>query len=148
MKRQMMRVISSPSSSTTGFATLIFFMRGGPYTERRRIIAEPGCSMPAFGGQHQGASIRARAAMFPSRLQPIGLGAGLGPGCCGKGRDQRLDARDDRIELTVLGTGEALADDVVDEGDQRPPITGCVDQEHGLVMQPELAPGDDLEGLV
>src|SRR4051812_25808449 len=36
MKAQMIRVISSPSSSTTGFSTLIFAIRGASYPEARR----------------------------------------------------------------------------------------------------------------
>src|ERR1051326_1755836 len=48
----------------------------------------------------------------------------------------------------MLGMRKALPDDGFDEFSQRPPETADVDEHHGLPMEVELLPGDDLDRLV
>src|SRR3546814_19216872 len=44
--------------------------------------------------------------------------------------------------------GEACGDHMVHKIQKRPPVAVLVDQHDRLVVQPELLPGDDLEGFV
>src|SRR5215469_897441 len=107
MNCQMMRVISSPSSSTIGWATLIFFM-----TSWFRFVA----------ADHSRADRAVASAHIPQRgrgtSQPLGL--------CGELRarggldrlHQLLDGGDDLVEIAVRGSGKALGYHVIDEAQQ------------------------------
>jgi len=66
----------------------------------------------------------------------------------GEDREQVLDAADRAEMVEDRGVGEAAVDDVVDEAQQLLPVAGDVDDDDRLVVEAELLPGDDLEGLV
>src|SRR6516165_10552992 len=139
MNCQMMRVISSPSSSTIGWATLIFFM-----TSWSRFVA----------ADHSRADRAVTSADIP--LSRVWLQASQTLGLCHEPRlwcgfdrlHQFLDGGNDLVEIAVGGCGKALGDHIIDEAQEALPIAGDIDQEDGLVMQAELAPGEHLEGLV
>src|SRR5215469_1429211 len=139
MNCQMMRVISSPSSSTIGWATLIFFM-----TSWSRFVA----------ADHSRADRAVASAHIPlpqeslPASQALGLSDELRPRRGFDRLHQLLDGGDDLVEIAVGGCGKALGDHVIDEAQQALPVAGDVDQEDGLVMQAELAPGEHLEGLI
>src|SRR5262245_38377378 len=72
----------------------------------------------------------------PFRLRgQAGMGRRLG------GADQLLDGAHDLVETAVGGGGEALADDMVDQGQEGLPVAGQVGEQYRLVVQAQLAPG-------
>src|SRR5690606_18842717 len=64
------------------------------------------------------------------------------------GGDHLLDGGDDGEEVTAAGMDEALRDQVIDEVQERVPVTVEVNQHDRLVVQPKLPPGQNLERLV
>src|SRR5215470_12441436 len=142
MKRQMMRVISSPSSSTTGLATLILGMKllgrwrgaGGAAGVRRgpNIASTP---RRASGGGPQGLD---QGGGVRHRRQWLAADA----------VEHLVDLGDHGEKPPAGGGREALLDDVVDQLEQRLPEAVDVDQDDRLVVQPQLPPGQHLEGLV
>src|SRR5690606_10334261 len=65
-----------------------------------------------------------------------------------QGPEHPLDAVDDAEEVAAAGPGETAADDRVDQVEQGPPVAAYIGDHDRLVVQSELSPGDDLQGLV
>src|SRR6266404_5753088 len=119
MNRQMMRVISSPSSSTIGWATLILGMGflgrwRGCGSRRLRAGAEDSIGAPPRKpgrpaldqrGLDQGGGIRHRRRRF-----------------AGYAVEHLIDLRHHGEQATADRRGEALVDDVVDQPQQGLPI--------------------------
>ena len=102
--------------------------------------------VPFAAADHSRAAPRALASCLPQRRS--GWAAVFGRGAVSTACDQLLDGGDDLEEAAVRRGGEALGDDVIDKAEQGAPVAGDIDQDDRLVMQAELAPGQDLEGLV
>src|SRR5262249_50886162 len=116
MKRQMMRVISSPSSSTTGLATLILGMKllgrwrgtgwaAGVWRGRTIDAARRGASGGGPHGLDQGGGARHRR----QRLAADAV-------------EHLVDVGDHGEQPPAGGGREALLDDVVDQLEQRLPV--------------------------
>src|SRR5215472_5378980 len=139
MKAQMIRVISSPSSSTTGVATLIFAMslrslnaRGGPPTSGGATISWA----------------RSRASLRACGLSALGPRLHLRLRRRFEYRDQLFRARHDLDRVPHPDRDEARGNGVIDEHQQRSPIARYVHDHDGLVVEAELFPGHALESLV
>src|SRR3546814_7128613 len=61
--------------------------------------------------------------------------------------DHLVDASGNPVERLMFRAGEAGVDHMVHKIQKRPPVAVLVDQHDRLVVQPELLPGDDLEGF-
>ena len=160
----MIRVISSPSSSTMGLATLILLILRFPLDWFS--CAAPRCAcVCGFGRRsgpyHRGSSVQAARVVAVEGLvgrsaDPIGEAFRRDPyrGACwtaarprGPGKRRRSFRRRSRAEA-LSGRGEAVPDRVVEQGPQRGPIAVDIGDHDGPVVQSELLPGHDLEGLV
>src|SRR5437899_3829517 len=124
MNCQMIRVISSPSSSTTGLATLIFFM------------ARNSLETMAFDDwRGEAATIvmrrprrkRGQAGLQPMRSDQTGLWLDNRLGRRGQRFHQPIDRIDDPKQSARPGRGEAALHDRVAEREELLPITGDVD---------------------
>src|SRR5215472_8401532 len=109
MNCQMMRVISSPSSSTIGWATLIFFMTSwfrfvaADHSRADRAVAST--DIPLSEAK-------------PCASQALGLCHELRPRRGFDRLHQLLDSGYDLVEIAVGGCGKALGDHVIDEAQQ------------------------------
>src|SRR6266478_3467573 len=142
MNCQMIRVISSPSSSTTGLATLIFFMaRNSSKTVAVEMVR-------GGSGDHSHAPPSTQAQLGgaqPERSDQPGLR--LEDRLVGRGErlHKHVDGLDHLEQRARSARGETLLYDMIDERLELLPIAGNVDDDDRLVMQQELLPGDDFK---
>src|SRR5437879_4705056 len=126
MNCQMIRVISSPSSSTTGLATLIFFMaRNSLGTVAFNEIAGEAATIVMRRPRRK----RGQAGLQPMRSDQPGLRFDDRLGRHGQRLHQPIDAVDDLEQSARPGRGEAALDDMVDERQELLPIAGDVDDD-------------------
>src|SRR5882672_5192209 len=115
MKRQMMRVISSPSSSTTGWATLILGMK---LLGRWRGT---GCAAGVRRGQKIASAPGRASGGGPQALDQSGGIRHRRQRLAGDAVEHLVDLGDHGEEPPAGGGREALLDDVVDQLEQRLP---------------------------
>src|SRR5258705_5140412 len=128
MKRQMMRVISSPSSSTTGWATLILAMN---LLGRWRGM---GSAAGVWRGPTIASAPRRASGGGPLVLDQSGGVRHRRPRLAGDAVEHLVDLGYHGEQPPAGGGGEALLGDVVDQREQRLPVACDVDQEDRLCV--------------
>src|SRR6266404_1707075 len=112
MNCQMIRVISSPSSSTTGLATLIFFMaRNSSETVHSTIRGGEAATIVMRRPRRK----RGQAGLQPWRSDQPGLRFDDRLARRGQRFQQPIDGVDDLEQPARPGRGKAALDDMVDE---------------------------------
>src|SRR6266853_1198726 len=151
----MIRAISSPSSSTTGWATLIFAINSSSHRAAPR--AGQASQLPENKDRRNArqaeGTTRGQAGLPPAISLDGGSEefridvSGLSP-LYRKGRHQGRYRRDHLQQASCLRPRKDLGYNVVQKSAQRRPVTCDIDDEDRLVMKLELLPADDFENFV
>src|SRR5438105_4640509 len=140
MKLHMIRAISSPSSSTTGWATLIFAIEFILVYGRTKGAARLDDLRKIKSGVIRG---KPEPPMHCSQLRVYQrLWAGL------ERRHEDRDRRDHPEQFSRLRPRKACRDDLIEESAQRRPVATDIGEQDRLVVQPELFPAEDLEHFI
>src|SRR5215831_757845 len=138
----MMRAISSPSSSTTGRATLDLCHTCHPRMRLTRRVNLGFASRRKYGAL-QSEATRRRHASESSRIHLPCRARRLR-----EHRHRRGDGWHNLQQSVRLWSRKSLGNYVIEQGAQRRPVAVDIDEQDRLVVKSELLPADCLEHLV